>query len=253
MALPLHVLERLPPQLTRNGGISLGNPLRPGLVLGIAELDQVLPDGGLLRGGVVELGVCGGAALATSIALAACRSAQEEGRRRGVETPWCAFVDPSRSLYAPGVVEAGVVLDRLLVVRPPLEAFSRVALRVVESQAFAAVVIDTAGVPGSSLSTPLGSWPRIVRRLAMAVEGTEACVLLITDASMPRALPLPVAQRIELVRPGPEALRVRVAKDKYGRVSSPRTLRWVRPGLRPLAKSEPVATLEAASRAHGPA
>jgi len=129
-----------------------------------------------------------------------------------------------------------VTLERLLVVRPELEALTRVSLRIAESQAFAVIVIDTAGVPGRLMSASLGAWPRIVRRFATAVSGTPACLLLITDASAPRPLPLPVAQRIELTRAHAHELTLRVAKDKYGRISSPRSLAWARPGPRSLAK-----------------
>jgi recombination protein RecA len=230
MALPASLLERLPLSLARPGNVTKPEIGR-GLPLGLAELDALLPDGGLLRGGVVELCVKGGAALATSVALSACRSAQVEARRLGGAVPWCAFVDPSSTLYAPGVAQAGVALERLLVVRPPLEALSRVAVRLVESQAFAVVVIDTVGAPGAELDVALGSWTRIVRRLSMALEGTAGLVLLVTDAAAARPLPLPVAMRLELGRPRENQLSLRVAKDRYGRVSGPRTIPWGR-GLR---------------------
>jgi hypothetical protein len=177
---------------------------------------------------VVELSVKGGSGLATAVALSACRAAQEEARRFGGAVPWCAFVDPSGSLYAPGVAQAGVSLDRLLVVRPPLEALSRVALRLVESQAFAVTIIDTAGTPGAELDVSLGAWPRIVRRLSMALEGSSGVVLLVTDAAAARPLPLPVAMRIELGRPAADQLSLRIAKDKHGRVSGPRSIAWTR-------------------------
>jgi len=179
---------------------------------------------------VVELSVAGGAAAATSIALAACRAAQARSSERGGEAAWCAFVDPSGTLHGPGVARSGVALERLLVVRPPLDALTRVAVRMVESQAFAVVVIDLAGMPGAPLHIPLGSWPRIVRRLALALESTEGIALLVTDAGAARPLPLPVSQRIELARPEAEQLAVRVAKDRRGRISAPRTVAWARAG-----------------------
>ena len=231
MALPANLLERLPLALTLPGKAA-GSEVARGLPLGVAELDELLPDGGLLRGGVVELCVRGGAGLATSLALTACRAAQDEARRLGGAVPWCAFVDPSSTLFAPGVAEAGVALERLLVVRPTLEALSRVAVRLVESQAFAVTVIDTAGVPGAELDVSLGSWPRIVRRLSMSLEGSAGLVLLVTDAAAARPLPLPVAMRLELGRSEEGRLSLRVAKDKYGRVSGPRSIAWVR-GPRP--------------------
>jgi recombination protein RecA len=69
----------------------------------------------------------------------------------------------------------------------------------------------------------------------MAVDGSAHSVLLLTDATRPRPLPLPVAQRIELSRPSASRLTLRVAKDKFGRVSSPRPIAWVRrePGSEP--------------------
>jgi recombination protein RecA len=198
--------------------------------LGVEALNRVLPDHGLPRGAVIELSVHGGSALGTSLGLAACRAAQQAAVEQGGSVPWCAFLDPSGTLYGPGVAAAGVVLERLLVVRPSLEALSRVALRIVETAACAVTVIDTLGVPGQSLNVNLTAWLRVVRRLAMGVDGTPHSVILLTDASEQRPLPLPVAQRIELERPSEGKLLVRVAKDKHGRVSSPRSIAWARTG-----------------------
>jgi recombination protein RecA len=252
MALPVHLLEQLPTGVTLGLGGSEapaneGTPANaPSLPLHWLQLDEHLPDQGLLKGAVVELAVTGGASLATSIALAACRAAQHEALSQGGEPPWCAFIDPSATLYAPGVAQAGVALERLLVVRPELEVLARVALRVVESRAFALVVIDTVGMPGaasqvaapraSGQSAPvapaalaLGPWARIVRRLSLAVEATEACVLLITDSAAARPVPLPVAMRIELSRPSEGRLSLRIAKDRRGRISGPKSIVWARP------------------------
>jgi recombination protein RecA len=200
------------------------------LSLGTEALNRVLPDRGLPRGAVVELAVQGGSALGTSLGLAACRAAQQAAVAQGGSVPWCAFLDPSGTLYGPGVAAAGVDLERLLVVRPSVEALGRVALRIVESAVCAVTVIDLLGVPGQKLSVNLTAWLRVVRRLAMGVDGTSHSVILLTDASEPRPLPLPVAQRIELERPNEGKLSVRVAKDKHGRVSSPRSIAWVRTG-----------------------
>jgi len=230
MALSAAVLERLHSVLTTAGVHvpSAHEPKVEGLPLGIEGLDAVLPDKGLLRGGVVELAVAEPGALGTSIALRACLAMQQEARARGASTPWSAFVDPSGTLYAPGVAETGLDLERLVVLRPPLEALSRVALKVTESPAFAMVVIDTLGVPGATQSVQLGVWARIVRRLSMAVEGTERCVLLLTDGAERRPLPLPVAQRLELSRPKPNQLLLRVAKDRRGRVAPAKPITWAR-------------------------
>src|SRR5450432_2127534 len=236
MALPAHLLERLPAASLRQHGVSIGSalvgptPENAGFSLGVEALNRVLPDHGLPRGAVIELSIHGGSALGTSLGLAACRAAQQAAVERGVSMPWCAFLDPSGTLYAPGVAAAGVALERLLVVRPSVEALSRVALRIVESAACAITVIDLLGVPGQSLAVNLTAWLRVVRRLAMGVDGTAHSVILLTDAAEQRPLPLPVAQRIELERPSEGKLLVRVAKDKHGRVSSARSIAWARTG-----------------------
>ena len=222
MALPVELLKNLP-----NGvGLAKAPPGASGEVLPI-ELGQVssaLPGGGLLRGSVVELSVMGGAALGTSLALAAVRAVQQEAAMHGGELPWCAFLDPSASLYAPGVHKAGVDLERLLVVRPNLEALTRIAIRLAESRAFAVLAIDTLGVPGASLSSRAGAWARTVRRLALAVEDTATVVMLLTEHEARRGSALPVAQRLLLSRPAPDLLRLQVVKDRQGRISASRTV-----------------------------
>ncbi|HTA89289.1 MAG TPA: recombinase A [Polyangiaceae bacterium] len=234
MALPAHLLDRLPAASLRQHGVRVGSAPETtatgaGLSLGVEALNRVLPDHGLPRGAVIELSVSG-SALGTSLGLAACRAAQEAAVAQGGSVPWCAFLDPSGTLYGPGVAAAGVNLERLLVVRPSVEALSRVALRIVESSSCAVTVIDTLGVPGQSLNVNLTAWLRVVRRLAMGVDGTAHSVILLTDAAEQRPLPLPVALRIELERPSEGKLLVHVAKDKHGRISSPRSIAWARSG-----------------------
>jgi len=248
MALSTNLLEKLPPALvsTLNWELGRSDASNAGravmLPTGITAIDRHLPGGGLPTGALVEFAVAGAASLATTLGLAACRSAQRAAEQLGGAVPWCAFIDPSRALYAPGVAHAGVQLDRLLVVRPPVlpsihsaygaasgsaasvEALGRVALKVVESQCFAVIVIDTVGVPGAELNVPLGSWPRIVRRLAMALHETQSTAVLITDSTARRPLTLPVAQRIELKRTQAHKLILQVAKDRQGRISAPVTI-----------------------------
>jgi recombination protein RecA len=202
-------------------------------------LDEALPDGGLPRGAVVELASPYGLSRSTSIALAACAAAQEEARLRGGEGTsgaWCAWLEPSAageedrtSLFAPAAVRAGVDLGRLLVVRPPVDALVKVAARVAQGRVFSVIVVDLAGVPGRRPEVRLDRWVNPVRRLAMAIEGLETSVLLLTDALTPRALPLPVALRLEVDRPAPDRLRLTVAKDRHGRVAPPRSVPLSRP------------------------
>jgi recombination protein RecA len=234
MALPAALLD-ISPALVK-AGVSLGGA--PGALLeqegslpfGLAAVDQALPDGGILRGGVVELMVPGESGLGTALSLAAVRSVQQLGKKEGLKesTPWCAFVDASSSLYAPGVEAMGIELDRLLVVRPQADGIGRAAIKLAESGVFGLVVVDTVGALGGGLEVSLKSFGRIVRRLSMAVDGTRNSVLLLTSSLQPRALPLPVAQRLELAHPTRDRLVVRVAKDRRGRVTSPRSVVWGR-------------------------
>jgi recombination protein RecA len=204
------------------------------LALSWPELDAVLPDGGLPRG-VVELSAPRALGGSTSVALAAVRAGQARGANA-----WCAWLDPEGTLHAPGVVSSGVKLARMLVVRFPRTQLGRVAVKVVTSGAFEVVVVDFDAVPGAGAERSLGGietrprrrgeaeavpkaaqqWPPevLVRKLALAAESTGATVLLLTDASKPRAIPWPVSLRVELSRPSPRELVVRVAKDKRGRI-----------------------------------
>jgi hypothetical protein len=238
MALPAHLLERLPARV-RRGEPSSSDGSAGVLSLGSLELDALLPDGGLLRGSVVELSVTGGLGLATSLSLAACRSAQDEASSHGGAVPWCAFIDPSGTLYGPGVASTGVELERLLVVRPRLDALERTAIRLAESQVFSVIVIDAMGVPGASLDVGLGAWPRVVRRLALGVAGSGSCVILVTDGEARRPLPLPVAMRLEIARSAEDRLSVRIGKERRGRVSGPRSVVWVKPRAKPLRPRPP--------------
>ncbi|HLK37041.1 MAG TPA: recombinase A [Polyangiaceae bacterium] len=192
-------------------------------------LDEVLPDGGLPRG-VVELSAPHALGGCTSLALTSVRAGLKRGARA-----WCAWIDPQNTLHAPGVDSAGVDLDRLLVVRPPLALAGRVALKVVASGAFEVVVVDLDCVPGACAeaaphtSKRKSGWsPEVlVRKLAIAAEPGATTVLLLTDATRPRSVPWPVALRLEVSRPSANELRVRVAKDRRGRVGAAKTVPFV--------------------------
>jgi recombination protein RecA len=137
--------------------------------------------------------------------------------------PWCAFIDGTRSLYAPAVEQAGIDLERLLVVRPPAEALSRVTLKIVESRSFAAVFIDlTSFLPFESQialqHNNLSQWGRNIRRLALAIENTSSTVFLMTNAEAFRGTQLPVALRLELSPEGPGRVQARVAKERRGQI-----------------------------------
>lgn len=222
MAHPADLLESLSASLSgqaRLGYANRTNGLPSGLGLGWPELEACLPDKGLARGHVVQLAALHPGALTTTLALKACAGAQQQGHALGTEVPWCAYLDPSKSLHAPGVAEFGLRLDRLLVVTPEPQALTSVALRVVRSSVFAVVVVDMTGGLGFNVGRSLNAWVRVVRQMALALEGQRTVVLLLTDASSQSSLPLPVAQRIELRKSHLNQLDLRVAKDRWGRVS----------------------------------
>ena len=159
----------------------------------------------------------------TSMALlAAVRAGQE---RSG--NAWCAWVDPERTLYAPGVVAAGVDLVRMLVVNAARAELGRAAVKLVGAGAFEVkVVIDfDAAIPHAEKRTggeprKRRAWPPevLVRKLShLSRESSGATVLLLTDALRHRATPWPVTLRLEMTRPSRTELSVRVAKDRRGR------------------------------------
>ncbi len=197
-------------------------PLRqPSLALSWAEFDALLPDGGLPHG-VVELSAPFSLGGGTMVALAAIQAAQRKDSRA-----WCAWIDPTRTLYAPGVVMAGVELHRLFIVRPPRSFLYatvwRMAVKMARAKAFAVIVLDDDPVGGAAEDHRRGTRPQhdrsrevLVRKLALLAAEGGSTVLLLTDARKTHSAPLPVALRLELER-APEAIRVRIGKDRYGR------------------------------------
>jgi len=148
---------------------------------------------------------------------------------------WCAFLDPDHTLFGPAVQASGVCLDRLLVLRPPRQLLAKVAVKVALSRIFSVVVVDVAAVPGATLSKArtrsesMEAWAKVTRRLSLAVEKTPTTVFLLTRSEAERPSALPAAMRVELENAAPGSLVVRVAKEKFGRVSVPRKVAWTRP------------------------
>jgi hypothetical protein len=211
-----------------------------GAVLGLdwPELERVLPDRGFPRG-VIEIaspitkqGAMRGGA--TTIALSAMRAVHA-----GSPHAWCAWITEAQAppLYAPAVAQAGVDLERLLVVRPSPADLARTVVKVAASGAFDLVVVDApAGLDGrlslqsgTTLATVRPKRARVdgavvIRKLALAAEEKGTTFLVLTNVYTSRAVPWPVALRIEVER-RPEAIAVRVTKDRRGRASSQHVVR----------------------------
>ena len=97
------------------------------------------------------------------------------------------------------------------------------------SGAFDLVVIDAQ--TGSGLDGRLAGGGRskvdgavVVRKLALASEEKGTTCLVLTNAYESRATPWPVALRVEVER-RPDALAVRVTKDRRGRAASQHIVR----------------------------
>jgi hypothetical protein len=222
--------------LARFGVLQGTESLPPTSIRGVRwkELELILPDRGLPRG-VVEIaspigerGALRGGG--TTIALATVSAAQTADARA-----WCAWITPEDvpMLYAPAAVQAGVDLERLLVVRPTTAALARTTVKAAASGAFAIVVVDAfAGLQGS-FGTKAGPQRRdktmnaavVVRKLALAAQELGTTTVLLTDVCAARDVPWPVALRLEVER-RPEAIVVRVTKDRRGRASSAHVLAW---------------------------
>lgn len=210
------------------------------------ELERVLPDRGLPRG-VIEIaspitkqGAMRGGA--TTIALSAVRAVHARASHA-----WCAWITEAHAppLYAPAVAQAGVDLERLLVVRPSAADLARTVVKVASSGAFDLVIVDApAGLDGK-LAIPTTHAPQtlgalggaagrakrarvdgsvVVRKLALAAEEKGTTFVVLTNIYTSRAVPWPVALRIEVER-RPEAIAVRVTKDRRGRASSQHVVR----------------------------
>ncbi|HSQ65822.1 MAG TPA: recombinase A [Polyangiaceae bacterium] len=179
-----------------------------------AELDGLLPDGGLPHA-VVEIVAAPATEQelwtgATAVATAAVRAAQGRDARA-----WCAWIDAKGTLYAPGLLRAGVDLARLLVVRPPPELLARVAVKVASSGAFDVLVaeIDRAEAARAKRTAAL------VRKLALAAEQHGTTIVLL---SSPHASPWPVALRLEVARTM-AGLSLRITKERHGRLALAKT------------------------------
>jgi recombination protein RecA len=198
------------------------------LALGWPAFDAMLPDGGFPRG-VIELASPRALGGATSVACAAICAAQRQDARA-----WCAWIDPEATIHAPGLAALGVDLARLLVVRPNREDLPRIAVKVAGARAFDVIAIDMDPILGanpapsrvrsSSAKTRRPIAPEVlVRKLALLAEEGGARILLVSDRTLPRPAPWPVALRLELERSF-ETLTVRVAKDRRGRIGPKKTM-----------------------------
>ena len=166
-----------------------GTPRRvdaPAHATGFAALDAALPARGWPIGGVAEVLVGAHGIGETSLLLPALRALTAAGR-------WAAFVRPPHEPYAPALVNAGVRLERLLVVDAPDDAEAAwAAERLLRSGRVAAVVLWLARTtPARQRRLQLaaetgGSWGTVYRPAAAAAEHSPVALRLTLEVSAGR-------------------------------------------------------------------
>ncbi len=188
-----------------------------------------------LRGGLVEIsGAAASGALSSAMALVA------EAQSADGEEGFIAWVGTTRSLFfPPDAVEAGVDLDRLVLLR--LETLAdqiRAATHIAQSGAFGLVVVDlvdSATAPLSVAARRGASSPRqapvppLSRLSGLARKHSSALVLLTGKPAQAASIDPRVVQRYDARRRGSE-LVITVIKDKArsaGPSPSPRRDRTV--------------------------
>lgn len=173
---------------------------------------DALPDAGFPIG-ITELCSLYGLGGSTFVAAQTIASAQAEVQVH------CCWVDPESSLHAPGLMQQGVDLKRLLVVRPERARFKSVAVRIARSGAMAVMVIDFHPVGVRRGAPPKSGMEeeRWIRRLQLACEEGGTAVLLLTDERAKGSV-LPVALKLRLQLLGPQKMSVTVLKERTGKV-----------------------------------
>lgn len=172
-----------------------------GVPTGVAELDAWLR--GLPAGGITVLsGPLGGGCTELAARVLAGRA------RAGAPVAW---VDATRTLYPPALVQAGIDPARLLLVRPAAERAFFAYEQILESGLFAAAV-------ASGLDA--GLTPARARRVQQAAETGRGLALMILRTAADR-LPGAVLRLAVQGRAGAGRLRVAVENDRRGRPRGP--------------------------------
>jgi hypothetical protein len=147
-------------------------------------------------------------------------------------------------------VQAGIDLDRMLVVRPPAEAARTVAVKICASEAFELVVIDMrirVDVGEARARRPQTRSLRddvFIRKLAV----TQTRTLVLTDHSVRKSVPWPTALCVDLQRHkngSQSGITARIVKERHGLIGKERTLRSV-PWLEPAHAFSRTFSIEAA-------
>ena len=173
----------------------------PSVPTGFAELDVVLPGGGWPAGALTEIHVERAGIGELELVMPAAASLTHSGR-------WLALVAPPYVPYAPAFSAHGVILSRLMLVRPAaIEDGLWACEQALRSQACAAVLAWFDHVPERSL-----------RRLQLAAESGGAAMLMFRPARVAPASP--AALRLHVGKSQSRTV-VRVLKRRGGGIPAP--------------------------------
>jgi len=213
------LLQDLGARITRGGAEA---PAAACFPTGLAEIDRAL-GGGFPRGRVSEVvgpACCG----RTSLALALLARVTAQGEL-------AALVDRPDVFDAASAASAGVVLERVLWVRPSgLGEALRSVEHVLQAGGFPLVLLDLAATEAAATHIPTSVWPRLRKATAAAAAalvllaqrrtaGTFADLALELDAAAPR------------FESGPDWLagldgRVRLVRSRAGPAHADVAVRW---------------------------
>lgn len=223
MALPAHLLARLPAKILKNGLVRPADSLAPSgfgtpkpLIPEYEDPVRLLWEGRLPEASLVELVLPRAASTGVSLALKLCLSAQEQGRLS-------AYLDPGRSLFAPALQYLGLRLEDLLVLRPDPAQLASLSIKLAEARVFRWVIVDARGLPQEPADLAYPIWLRALRKLDLICAQSRTSLLLITPQDRKHSLPLPVHYRYEIHRQENEMLSIAVAKAPHGQTSAPRS------------------------------
>lgn len=203
-------------------GGDLARSAQPVVATGFPDLDAELPGGGWPCGALTEVlqGSWGFGEFSLLLPLLA-----QQSRRHGV-----ALVNPPWLPYAPALAQAGVCLERLVILAQAKPTLSLVE-ELLRSDGFALVLAWHAGLPASTS----------LRRLQVVQEGRHSLLLLMGSAHWAeRASPAPLRL---LLQPLPDAtggLGLRILKRRGAPASRLLSLPLRRPGRASHALSRPV-------------
>lgn len=205
-------------------GDTLASLAEAAIPSGHPELDAELPGGGWPRGTLTELLIGRSGVGEMSLLLPALSRLSQAGG-------WLALVAPPWLPHAPAWAAAGIVLERLVIVRAGKDTAWSIE-QLLACGGFAGVL----GWPGDGVDA------KTLRRLQVAAEGRSALACLwrsMAAAEMPSPAPLRVA-----LANGDEALNIRILKRRGRPASRPLELPYSssipRPGRRLRAVAGPV-------------